>query len=135
MSELIEVPVAHLAGEALAWAVGGIEDVDLILDGPRAYLTDWRVYYRCGGKAAQRTERYNPQEDWRLLGALILKTKITPTYCRTDDVWLAGDDEHDGKTPHIAVCRAYVSGVVGESIRIPKVLHCAANLQESAYER
>lgn len=130
---MIEVPVAHLAGEALAWAVGCIEDVDLSLDGPHSYLTNWRVYYRRGGKVAPCIERYNPQENWNLLGALILKTKLTPTYCRTDDVWLAGDDEHDGNTPHIAVCRAYVSGVVGDFVRIPKVLDCAANRQESAY--
>lgn len=122
MHELIEVPAAHLVGEALGWAVGEIEGVELSLDGPRDYLTDWRVYYRRGGQVVSRIERYNPQENWLLLGPLMTKSKITPTHCRTDDMWLAGDDEFEGSTPQIAVCRAYVFESRGEIVRVPKVL-------------
>lgn len=133
MCEMIEVPAAHLVGEALGWAVGEIEGVELSLDGPRDYLTDWRVYYRRGGQVSYRFERYNPQEDWALGGPL------ADRHCKS-----FGHNKHIGASGEwrtfaykdgpllmrlaggdsilVALCRAIVLLRRGETVQVPKVL-------------
>ncbi|MCK2122159.1 phage protein NinX family protein [Pseudomonas sp. PNPG3] len=132
-TELVKVSAADLSGEALAWAVGEIEGVVLYLDGPRAYLTDWRVYYRRGGQVSYRIERYNPQENWTLGGPLAdrhCKVFGHNKHVGANGEWrtfaykdgpmlmrLAGGD-----SILVALCRAIVLLHRGETVLVPKEL-------------
>ncbi|ERL02451.1 hypothetical protein O999_05960 [Pseudomonas putida LF54] len=62
MTDLIEVKTADLVGEALGWAVGKAEGIDVFLAPPQ-YGNSWRVFARYGGQAIEHTKRYNPWED------------------------------------------------------------------------
>jgi len=132
VNDLIEVPAADLSGEALAWAVGEVEGVELHLDGPREYLTDWRVYYRRGGLVSYRFDRYNPQEDWMLGGPLADK------HCKSFGMLQDGTSKKwrsvaykngpllmrlaGGDSILVAICRAIVLLHRGETVHVPKVL-------------
>lgn len=143
MQELIEVRAADLSGEALAWAVGEIEGVELHLDGPRAYLTDWRVYYRRGGLVSFRIERYNPQEDWALGGPLADKhCKVVGfnKHIRDGGEWRAFAYKKEpvlmrvagADSLLVAICRSIVLLHRGETVQVPKVLVCTAIAPEVA---
>lgn len=132
-SELVEVSIACLSGEALAWAVGEIEGVELYLDGPRAYLTGWRVYYRRGGQVSYRIERYNPQENWGLCGPLAdrhCKVFGMNRHIGTDGEWRAFAYKEEplmmrlagGDSLQVAICRAIVRLHRGETVLVPKEL-------------
>lgn len=134
-TDLVEVCAADLAGEALGWAVGKVQGIELHLDGPKGYLTTWRVYYRQGGNVSYRFERYNPQENWMLGGPL------ADQHCKS-----FGHNKHIGSDGHwrtfaykegpvlmrlaggdsilIALCRAIVLLHSGETVKVPKVLIC-----------
>ncbi|MFJ4055769.1 DUF2591 domain-containing protein [Pseudomonas sp. NPDC089743] len=133
MTNLIEVKTADLAGEALGWAVGKAEGLDLELVPPQ-YGNSWRVFARYRGQAIEHTKRYNPWEDWALGGPLIEpnRIKLTPY---SDKGWYADRifSEQDsaagsvdwcgfGPTPLVAVCRARAEGKLGDTVQVPKEL-------------
>ncbi|MFN3046460.1 DUF2591 domain-containing protein [Pseudomonas alloputida] len=76
MTDLIEVKTADLVGEALGWAVGKAEGLNLELVPPQ-YGNPWRVFARYQGQAIVHTKRYNPWEDWALGGKLIEKYQVS----------------------------------------------------------
>ena len=71
MTDLIGVKTADLVSEALGWAVGKAEGLNLELVPPQ-YGNPWRVFARYQGQAIEHTKRYNPWEDWALAGPLVL---------------------------------------------------------------
>ncbi|WP_448196648.1 DUF2591 domain-containing protein [Pseudomonas putida] len=76
MTDLIEVRTADLTGEALGWAVGKAEGLDVLLAPPQ-YGNPWRVFARYQGQAIEHTKRFNPWEDWALGGKLIEKYQVS----------------------------------------------------------
>jgi hypothetical protein len=121
MTDLIEMKTADLAGEALGWAVGIAEGLDLILVPPE-YGTPWRVFARYQGQAIQHTKRYNPWEDWALAGALVDKYRVCLDFkcglwSALGDEWVAGCH-----TPPIAICSAVVTTKLGDTVQVPKEL-------------
>ncbi|NBA79057.1 DUF2591 domain-containing protein [Pseudomonas putida] len=132
MTDMIEVKTADLAGEALGWAVGKAEGLELELAGPSGYITFYRVFYRRGGKTSWVFERFNPWEDWALGGPLFDKhckgfgMLQDGTYSRyrafaydrpTGFSRLAG-----GPTILAAGCRAIVALNIGDTVQVPKEL-------------
>ncbi|AFO47172.1 phage protein NinX family protein [Pseudomonas putida] len=77
MTDLIEVKTADLTGEALGWAVGKAEGLDVYLEPPGYNGVPWRVFARYRATVTERTERYNPWEDWALGGKLIEKYQVS----------------------------------------------------------
>ncbi|UXZ43553.1 DUF2591 domain-containing protein [Pseudomonas soli] len=128
MTDLIEVKTADLAGEALGWAVGIAEGLDLILVPPE-YGNPWRVFARYQGQATENTKRYNPWEDWSLGGPLIERHMVS-LHCpqSTDDVWagwvITDKDEfcQAGESALIAACRAIAAAKIGATAHVPKEL-------------
>lgn len=137
MTDLIEVKTADLAGEALGWAVGIAEGLDLILVPPE-YGNPWRVFARYQGQATESTKRYNPWEDWALGGPLISKYQLALVPEAHDgmegterserwfaDVYYSGGEQYT--TEHcdsalIAACQAVVATEFGDTVRVPKDL-------------
>lgn len=134
MTDLIEVKTADLAGEALGWAVGIAEGLDLILVPPE-YSNPWRVFARYQGQATESTKRYNPWEDWALGGPLI--ERIDPEEQRlpnvlgggrSAEVWIKygnGDARVGygrGENRLIAATRAIVAAKLGDAVNVPKEL-------------
>lgn len=76
MTDLIEVTTAELVGEALGWAVGKAEGLDVFL-APPEYGNPWRVFARYSYMVIEHTKRYNPWEDWALGGKLIEKYQVS----------------------------------------------------------
>ncbi|MFY1007786.1 DUF2591 domain-containing protein [Pseudomonas juntendi] len=128
MIDLIEVKTADLAGEALGWAVGKAEGLDLILVPPQ-YGNPWRVFARYQASATEYTKRYNPWEDWAVGGPLIEKRMVS-LHCpqSTDDVWAGwvitdkGEFCQAGDSALIAACRAIVAAKLGDTVQVPKEL-------------
>ncbi|CAM3899235.1 hypothetical protein CCOS865_02168 [Pseudomonas reidholzensis] len=135
MTELIEVKTADLVGEALGWAVGKAEGLDLHLAEPSYNGVPWRVFARYRATVTERTERYNPWEDWALGGPLI--DRVDPEERRAPkvlgggrcaEVWieLDGGDARvgfgRGETRLIAACRAYVAAKIGDTVQVPTEL-------------
>ncbi|RRV49528.1 phage protein NinX family protein [Pseudomonas sp. p106] len=136
MTDLIEVKTADLVGEALGWAVGKAEGLNLELVQPQ-YGNPWRVFARYQGQAIEHTKRYNPWEDWALGGPLI--ERIDPEERRVPkvlgggrgaEVWIdLGDGDAragfgSGENRLIAATRAYVAAKLGDTVQVPKEL-CA----------
>lgn len=148
MTDMIEVRVSNLSGEALGWAVGKAEGLDLILEPPQ-YGSPWRVFARYQGQATERTKRYNPWEDWALGGPLIEKCKVslsppTSTVHRNfgymdkrnghyeSGIWgstIFGKDRkhrrtafHHPSSPLIVAMRAIAQFEFGETVQVPKEL-------------
>jgi len=134
MTDLIEVKTADLAGEALGWAVGQAEGLDVFL-APPEYGNPWRVFARYRATVTERIDRYNPWEDWSLGGPLI--DRINPEERRAPkvlgggrcaEVWidLDGGDARvglgSGETRLIAATRAYVAARFGNTVQVPKEL-------------
>ncbi|CAI8773305.1 phage protein NinX family protein [Pseudomonas soli] len=131
MTDLIEMKTADLAGEALGWAVGIADGLDLIPE----YGNPWRVFARYQGQAIAHTKLYNPWEDWALGGSLI--ESIDPEERRVPkvlgggrgaEVWAdLGDGDArvgfaSGETRLIAATRAYVAAKLGDTVQVPKKL-------------
>ncbi|ENY75652.1 hypothetical protein C206_20841 [Pseudomonas putida TRO1] len=134
MTDLIEVRVSNLSGEALGWAVGKAEGLDVYLEPPGYNGVPWRVFARYQGQATEHAKRFNPWEDWAVGGPLTGKYQIE---------FMAGDDNMEmhaslaawrqyGKshrtrfitgTNHlVAACRAVVATRIGDTALVPKEL-------------
>lgn len=128
MNELIEVKTSDLVGEALGWAVGKAEGLNLELVPPQ-YGNPWRVFARHQGQAIAHTKRYNPWEDWALGGSMIEKRMVS-LHCpqSTDDVWAGwvitdkGEFCQAGDSALIVACRAIVAARLGDTVQVPKEL-------------
>ncbi len=123
MTDLIEVKTADLVGEALGWAVGKAEGLNLELVPPQ-YGNPWRVFARYQGQAIEYTKRYNPWEDWALAGPLVLKHKLSIDPRRNAGTWDAYSDRwvNACETPQTAVCLAVVIATLGHTVQVPKEL-------------
>lgn len=134
MSDLIEVKTADLAGEALGWALGKAEGLDVYLEPPGYNGVPWRVFARYQGQATEHAKRFNPWEDWAVGGPLAGKYQME---------FIAGEDNRSmsaslaawrqyGKshrtrfitgTNHlVAACRAIVAATLGDTVQVPKEL-------------
>lgn len=128
MTDLIEVKTADLAGEALGWAVGKAEGLEVFL-APPEYGSPWRVFALYRAAATEHTKRYNPWEDWTLGGPLIEKHMVS-LHCpqSTDDVWAGwvitdkGEFCQAGDSATTSACRAIVAAKLGDIINVPKEL-------------
>jgi len=137
MTDLIEVKTADLAGEALGWAVGKAEGLNLELVPPQ-YGNPWRVFARYQGQAIEHTKRYNPWEDWALGGPLIDKHHVQTSFngsgfsrSPTGEYWCAyvckptGQQElpsGGGPNALTATCRAIAQAKLGDTVQVPKEL-------------
>ncbi|MDD2046153.1 phage protein NinX family protein [Pseudomonas putida] len=126
MTDLIEVKTADLAGEQLAWAVAKAEGLDVRVAGPQ-YGAPARVFVQYRGEVTERCERYNPHENWALGGPLKTKHQIGdgpalggwtayPSRPNEPTDWLIGP------SPLVAICRAVISKVIGNTVQVPKEL-------------
>lgn len=128
MTDLIEVKTCDLQGEALGWAVGKAEGLDVLLAPPQ-YGNPWRVFARYQGQAIEHTKRFNPWEDWGLGGPLLDKHNVS-LHCpqHDDDLWAAwitrcGKDVAQGAERALwAACRAIVAHKLGDTVQMPKEL-------------
>ncbi|HGY9636162.1 TPA: phage protein NinX family protein [Pseudomonas putida] len=130
MPDLIEVSAANLSGEALGWAVGMAEGLDVYLEPPGYNGVPWRVFARHQGQAIAHTKRFNPWEDWAVGGPLIDKHRGglqwnphmgSSKYCYsggpgTAVAWLYGP------TPLVAFFRSLVKAKLGDAVQVPKEL-------------
>ncbi|WP_145257062.1 phage protein NinX family protein [Pseudomonas sp. DE0157] len=130
MTDLIEVETTDLAGEALGWAVGKAEGLELELEPPH-YGASWRVFARHRYTATEEAKRYNPWEDWSLGGNLIDKYSAMirgyPNQMYESlaiaRVRISGALAwQSGQTPLIALCRVIVAAKVGDIVQVPKEL-------------
>ncbi len=128
MTDLIEVRSTNLSGEALGWAVGKAEGLDVHLEPPGYNGVPWRVFARYQGQAIEHTKRYNPWEDWALGGLLIDKHHGTTQHIPSlpVDIRCAGGPAYAGwcygPTALVAFCRGLVHYKLGEFVRVPKEL-------------
>lgn len=123
MTDLIEVKTCDLKDEALGWAVGKSEGLDVYLEPPGYNGVPWRVFARYQGEAIVHTKRYNPWEDWSLAGLLLDKHRISLIYAFEEYealIGMTGSGYHPSST--IAVCRAIVSAALGDTVQVPKEL-------------
>ena len=126
MTDLIEVKTADLAGEALGWAVGKADGLDLILVPPQ-YGNPWRVFARYQASATEYTKRYNPWEDWALGGPLIDKYEADFQWARPGmlrAVVSVGQSVGASRAENhlLAAGRAIVSAALGDTVQVPKEL-------------
>ncbi|GLO24434.1 phage protein NinX family protein [Pseudomonas putida] len=126
MTDFIEVKTADLAGEALGWAVGKAEGLDLFLEPPGYNGVPWRVFARYRATVTERTDRYNPWEDWAPGGLLIQKYRVGFGLYSDSFFAVTGLDDMpgdaDGPTHLIAACRAVVAAKLGDTVQVPKEL-------------
>lgn len=130
MTDLIEVRVSNLVGEALGWAVGKAEGLDLLLAPPGYNGVPWRVFARYQGQAIEHTKRFNPWEDWALGGILLEKYQLdlgAPMENVQRGTWQANTEwghplGHRGRTALEACCRAIVASRLGDTVQVPKEL-------------
>lgn len=124
--QLEEVKTADLSGEALGWAVGKTEGLDVYLEPPGYNGVPWRVFARYGGEAIEHIKRFNPWEDWALGGTLIAKYRIGFGLYSDSFFAVTGLDDipgdADGSTHLIAACRAVVAAKLGDTVQVPKEL-------------
>lgn len=128
MTDLIEVKTADLVGEALGWAVGKAEGLDVFL-APPEYGNPWRVFARYRATVTEYTKRFNPWEDWALGGPLIEKYKLdlgAPMEMKLGP-WTANTEwghpsGQKGGTALVASCRAVVAAKLGDTVQVPKEL-------------
>jgi len=129
MTDLIEVKTADLAGEALGWAVGKAEGLDLFLEPPGYNGVPWRVFARYQGQAIEHTKRFNPWENWALGGQLIDKHHGSTQYRPglSEEVQYSGGPGLAGvwcygPTALVAFSRGFVHYKLGHTVQVPKEL-------------
>ncbi|WP_455923330.1 phage protein NinX family protein [Pseudomonas putida] len=132
MTELVEVGTPDLSGEALNWAVGKAEGLDVFL-APPVYGNPWRVFVRYAGEVTIRDVRYAPQGCWADGGPLIDKhIECLESFAGATE-WSAACfgsggpmaiilHRHSGETALIAACRAIVAAKLGDTVQVPKEL-------------
>ena len=130
MTDLIEVKTADLGGEALGWAMGTAEGLDLFM-APPEYGNPWRVFARYQGQAIEHTKRYNPWEDWSLGGPLIEKHELTVEPSAWDwqhrcVLWRVQQEDETRYFEHVspltAAMRAAAHAKLGDTVQVPKEL-------------
>ncbi|MBA6096384.1 DUF2591 domain-containing protein [Pseudomonas juntendi] len=128
MTDLIEVKTADLVGEALGWAVGMADGLELEMEPPH-YNTSWRVFARHRYTVTEQAKRFNPWEDWAVGGPLLQKHNVSLHCPQKDwDYWAAwitenGKDVAQGADlPLPAACRAIVAHKIGDTVQVPKEL-------------
>ncbi|MCK2116660.1 MULTISPECIES: DUF2591 domain-containing protein [Pseudomonas] len=128
MTDLIEVKTADLVGEALGWAVGMADGLELEMEPPH-YNTSWRVFARHRYTVTEQAKRFNPWEDWAVGGPLLQKHNVSLHCPQKDwDYWAAwitenGKDVAQGADfPLPAACRAIVAHKLGDTVQVPKEL-------------
>lgn len=128
MTHLIEVKTVGLAGEALGWAVGKAEGLDLVMAPPQ-YGNPWRVFARYQAIATEHIKRFNPWEDWALGGALVDRHQGSTQHCPglADEVCYSGGPAGAGvwlygPTALVAFCRGFVNYKLGDTVQVPKEL-------------
>lgn len=128
MTDLIEVKTADLVGEALGWAVGMAEGLELEMEPPH-YNTSWRVFARHRYTVTEQAKRFNPWEDWAVGGPLLQKHNVSLHCPHKDwDYWAAWitengkDVAHGADLPLPAACRAIVAHKIGDTVQVPKEL-------------
>lgn len=128
MTALIEVRVSNLVGEALGWAVGKAEGLDLQLAPPGYNGVPWRVFARYQGQAIEHAKRFNPWEDWAVGGPLIDKHNGAAQHIPglPEDIRCAGGPADAGwrygPTALVAFCRGLVNHKLGDTVQVPKGL-------------
>ena len=127
MTGLIRVKTADLSGEALGWAVGKAEGLDLQLAPPGYNGVPWRVFALYQGQSIEHTKRYNPWEDWALGGPLIDKYEADFQWARPGmlrAVVSVGQSVGAARaeTHLLAAGRAIVSAALGDTVQVPKEL-------------
>jgi len=129
MTDLIEVKTADLSGEALGWAVGKAEGLNLFLEPPGYNGVPWRVFARYRGQAIEHTKRFNPWEDWALGGQLIDKHHGSTQHFHglAEDACYSGGPAGAeawsyGPTALVAFCRGFVHYKLGDTVQVPKEL-------------
>lgn len=125
MSELVKVETSALAGEALNWAVGKAEGLDVWV-APAVLQVLPRAFVTMQGVIAYQ-QRYDPSGDWGQGGPLIDKHILQVKFYvneQPDTRWRA--ETHDGwgegPTPLVAACRAILADVLGETVEVPREL-------------
>lgn len=145
MTELVEVKAVDLSGEALNWAVGKAEGLDVLLAQP-VYGNPWRVFVRYTGEVAVREVRYAPQASWTDGGPLIDKYQLTlssplaaahryggpnagwgPSNTWAACTWTKGENGrraigHHETSALVAACRTIVRAKLGDTVQVPKEL-------------
>jgi len=121
MSDLIEVRVSNLVGEALGWAVGKAEGLNVLLVPPQ-YGNPWRVFARHQGQTIEHIKRYNPWEDWAQAGPLLEKHRVWmhvsgATWSALISGWVGGEER-----PTVVICRSIVADKLGDTVQVPKEL-------------
>lgn len=129
MSEFVEVKTQDLLGAALDWAVAkaeGFEPMLFPMSRKEVAISEGR---RPDGSFSARACSYST--DWSQGGQLIYKHGvsldcISPVNAWESFVW-GGPAACDGfsaeaETPLIAVCRAIVASVLGDTVSVPKEL-------------
>lgn len=129
MTALIEVKTADLAREALGWAVGKAEGLEMEIAVPSGYITFSRVFYRRGGKVSWVLERFNPWEDWAVGGPVMQKHNVS-LHCPQPEwhywaAWITDNGKDVAQGAHLplpAACRAIVAHKLGDTVQVPKEL-------------
>lgn len=136
MTALIEVNTADLVGEALNWAVGMAEGLNMWV-APTVYGVPARAFVnRLRGETVYG-QRYDPVNDWATGGPLIDKhvqqlCDAVPPTCGWGDLTpmhYATSNDADGyqrfemgETKLIAACRAIVAAKLGKTVSVPAEL-------------
>ncbi|MGN2380202.1 DUF2591 domain-containing protein [Pseudomonas juntendi] len=128
MTDLIEVKTADLIGEALGWAVGMADGLELEMEPPH-YNTSWRVFARHRYTVTEQAKRFNPWEDWAVGGPLLQKHNVSLHCPQKDwDYWAAWITENGKDVAQVAdlplpaACRAIVANKLGDNVQVPKEL-------------
>ncbi|WP_313317778.1 phage protein NinX family protein [Pseudomonas sp.] len=128
MTDLIEVKTADLVGEALGWAVGRAEGLDVFLAPPQ-YGNPWRVFARYQASATEHTKRFNPWEDWAIGGPLVEKhVRLIEASASSEIATLVWcpvaerEGEGWGETILGSSMLAIVAAKLGDTVQVPKEL-------------
>lgn len=123
MTVLIEVKVADLAGEALNWAVGTAEGLNMYV-APTVYGVPARAFVNRLRGDTVYGQRYDPANDWATGGPLIEKYGIDLELLASD-CWRAETELGNSAVaalPLIAICNAIVVERLGKVVSVPAEL-------------
>jgi hypothetical protein len=115
----MKIKTKDLTGEALNWAVGVADGVEVKLENLLS-ADGFRVVTAHGWTA----NGYDPSDSWSLAGPIIEREGMQiQTFM---DKWLASIPrpfvQQDGPTPLIAAMRCYVASKLGGTVDIPEEL-------------